>query len=128
MTTATATKTTTLPKGCIELDSLPLEVASVLARQVAHELNPHHGRLSIQVVSPNSTKMNPLATAQAPYGFHVIDEYVDFKGNISTQSVVMSLSLKALPVLVHDKTDRTRTGWEVWMKVPKGWKKMATVF
>jgi len=122
MTTATAAKkTTSLPKDCLDIDYLPLEVAGFLAKRVAATLNPYHGKLIIQVVRPANAEALGLGA------FHVIDEYVDFKGNIRSESVVMSLSIKARPVLVQDETGRTKTGWEVWMKKPKDWEMITKV-
>jgi hypothetical protein len=112
MTTATATrKTTTLPKGCIDIDDLPFEVASVLAERVASFLNPSYGHLSIEVVEVNGQHT----------GFHVIDTHY-YYGDKKSQSVLMSTSLKAKPICMKEVgTGLRRMGWEVWMKKPKGW-------
>lgn len=109
---------TTLPKGCLEVDDLPLEVARILAERVAVIIHPSYGHLSIEVMD-----VNGLYT-----GFHVIDTYVDFMGKTSTQSVLMSTSLRAKPVIVGEvETGKRRMGWEVWMKVPKGWRMVTRV-
>jgi len=115
---STAPKTTTLPKGCLEMDDLPLEVASILAERVAVILNPSYGHLSIEVV-----EVNGLYT-----GFHVIDTHY-YYGDKKSQSVLMSTSLRAKPIIVGEvETGKRRMGWEVWMKVPKGWRMVTRVF
>ena len=114
-----ADKPTTLPKGCLEIDDLPLEVACVLATRVAVIIHPYYGHMSVEMVEVNG---------ECNGCFHVIDEYVDFKGNVSTQSVLMSTSLRAKPIILGESTGKNRMGWEVWMKVPnKGWRMVTRV-
>jgi len=119
-----ADKPTTLPKGCLEIDDLPLEVASVLAIRVAKIIHPFEYPNNLQM-EVEVVEVNGLYT-----GFHVVETQLspDYLGNYKKQSVLMSTSLRAKPIILGKRTWEIKMGWEVWMKVPKGWRMVTRVF
>ena len=108
MTTATATKTTkSFPESCIDVVDLPKAISTFLAMEAAKVAAPYSGTLEIR--GSNA-------------GREVLDFYTDFMGNTTCERVVSFSSLKARPVVKENLS----TGWEIWMKTPKGWSNLTT--